>query len=71
MPSTIKKKKTKQLQTNQKTWEWGSKQQDTFNILKEKLSSAPILKYPGYEKLFDIHADANGQGLGAVFHQEQ
>ena len=60
MPSTSKKKKTKQIK--QKEWEWGNLQQESFELLKEKLSSSPILSYPNYSKPFEIHTDASGQG---------
>ena len=61
MPSTSKRNKTKQIK--QKEWEWGNLQQESFELLKEKLSSSPILSYPNYSKPFEIHTDASGQGL--------
>ena len=69
MPSTSKKKKTKQIK--QKEWELGNSQQESFELLKEKLSSSPILSHPNYNKPFEIHTYASGQGLGAIFYQEQ
>ena len=39
--------------------------------LKAHLTSAPILVYPDYEKLFTLHVDASRKGLGAVLYQEQ
>ena len=50
--------------------EWGSKQQEAFDTLKEALMSTPLLGYPNYEKPFILHTDASLEGLGAVLYQE-
>ena len=50
--------------------EWGSKQQEAFETLKEALMSTPVLGYPNYEKPFILHTDASLEGLGAVLYQE-
>lgn len=42
-----------------------------FDVLKEKLTSAPILAYANYTLPFELHIDASGQGLGAVLYQMQ
>ena len=51
-------------------WQWGSAQQTAFNILKEKLSSPPVLAYADFSKPFVLHTDASIEGLGAVLYQE-
>ena len=38
--------------------------------MKDKLSTAPILKYPDFTKKFAIKKDASQVGLGAVLTQE-
>jgi hypothetical protein len=40
-----------------------------FDILKEKLSSAPILIFPNWEIEFHVHVDASGIALGAILAQ--
>ena len=50
--------------------EWGSKQQEVFDTLKEALMSTPVLGYPNYEKPFILHTDVSLEGLGAVLYQE-
>ena len=41
-----------------------------FETLKTKITSAPILLYfPDWDKRFEIHCDASGQGLGAILCQ--
>ena len=40
--------------------------QNSFELLKEKMVSAPILIFPDWEKVFHVHVDALGIALGAV-----
>ena len=39
-------------------------------LLKKALVSAPILRYPDYERPFYISTDASGYGLGAILFQK-
>lgn len=52
-------------------WQWGKDQQEAFDLLKEKLSSPPVLGYADFTKPFVVHTDASTEGLGAVLYQEQ
>ena len=51
-------------------YQWTERQQQAFDILKERLSSAPIVRYPNMEKPFLLYTDASGTGLGAVLSQQ-
>ena len=48
---------------------WNKEQIDSFNILKEKLMNALILKFPCFEKDFIIRTDASYDGIGGVLLQ--
>jgi len=50
---------------------WGVCQENAFNVLKQRLISAPILKLPELSKTFVLRTDASDTGLGAVLLQEQ
>ncbi|KAK1680885.1 hypothetical protein QYE76_041733 [Lolium multiflorum] len=46
---------------------WGDAQQDAFMILKDKLTHAPLLQLPDFNKTFELECDASGIGLGDRF----
>ena len=50
---------------------WNSKCQQAFDDLKRLCTLAPILAYEDFTKLFKLHTDACGTGLGAVLYQTQ
>nr|GEY31880.1 putative reverse transcriptase domain-containing protein [Tanacetum cinerariifolium] len=52
-------------------FEWGDKQEAAFQLLKQKLCSAPILALPKGCKDFIVYCDASNKGLGAVLMQRE
>ncbi|GJW49251.1 putative reverse transcriptase domain-containing protein [Tanacetum coccineum] len=52
-------------------FEWGDKQEATFQTLKNKLCSAPILALPQGAENFIVYCDASHKGLGAVLMQNE
>jgi hypothetical protein len=51
-------------------FKWDEKCQDSFDQLKKRLMSPPVLVMPDLQKGFDIYYDACGQGLGCVLMRE-
>nr|GEV24672.1 putative reverse transcriptase domain, ribonuclease H-like domain, aspartic peptidase domain protein [Tanacetum cinerariifolium] len=51
--------------------EWGDKQEAAFQLLKQKLCSAPILALPEGSEDFIVYCDASNKGLGAVLMQRE
>ncbi|CAF2960927.1 unnamed protein product [Rotaria sp. Silwood2] len=49
---------------------WSNECTEAFNILKEKLTTAPIMNTPNFEQPFILEVDACEYGLGAVLTQE-
>ncbi|KAK1423842.1 hypothetical protein QVD17_19151 [Tagetes erecta] len=52
-----------------KKFEWGDKQKEAFEALKQKLCSAPILSLPEGSDNFVVYCDASHQGFGCVLMQ--
>ena len=52
-------------------FEWTEKCQESFQTLKDKLTSAPVLAPPDTRKDFVIYCDASREGLGCVLMQER
>jgi hypothetical protein len=67
--SKIGKPMTKLLEKN-KAFEWTKECQASFEELKKRLTSSPVLVLPDLTKKFDIYCDASHQGLGCVLMQE-
>jgi hypothetical protein len=67
--SKIVKPMTKLLKKN-KNFEWTKECRASFQELKKRLTSAPVLVLPDLTKKFDIYCDASRQGLGCVLMQE-
>ncbi|GJR90817.1 putative reverse transcriptase domain-containing protein [Tanacetum coccineum] len=52
-------------------FDWGNKQEAAFQLLKQKLCSAPILALPKGSEDFIAYCDASKKGLGAVLMQRE
>ena len=66
--SQIAKPLTK-LTKKTEIFEWKNEQQIAFENLKEKLMTAPVLKYPDFNEEFNVTTDASDYAIGAVLSQ--
>jgi hypothetical protein len=60
---------TKLLRKDKK-FEWSAKYEASFQELKKRLTTAPVLVMPNMEKSFLVYCNASGQGLGCVLMQD-
>jgi hypothetical protein len=67
--SKITKPMMKLLEKN-KTFEWTTECQASFEKLRKRLTLAPVLVLLNLTKKFEIYCDASRQGLGCVLMQE-
>ncbi|XP_045541479.1 uncharacterized protein LOC123722976 [Papilio machaon] len=57
------------LTRKNEAWTWGEAQQRAFDVLKSKLTSAPILIQADYTQPFLLRTDASNYALGAALLQ--
>jgi len=57
--------------TKRVEWNWTNECQQAFELLKEKLISAPVMSYPNFDLDFMLETDASIKGLGAVLSQRK
>ncbi|GJW11878.1 putative reverse transcriptase domain-containing protein [Tanacetum coccineum] len=68
--SKIAKPMMKLTQNNVK-FDWSEKVEVSFQLLKQKLCSAPILSLPKGSEDFVVYCDASRKGLGAILMQRE
>jgi hypothetical protein len=60
----------RELIEKNKAFEWTPRREASFQELKKKLTTTPVLTMPNMEKPFSIYCDASGQCLGCVLMQD-
>ena len=60
-----------ELTKKEAPWQWGPRQQEAMDNLKNKVTSAPVLRSPELDKQFEVEVDALGYAIGAVLLQRK
>nr|CAE05045.2 OSJNBa0049H08.6 [Oryza sativa Japonica Group] len=60
-----------ELLKKEKKFHWSAACEDSFQEMKKRLTTAPVLTLPDIRKDFEIFCDASRQGLGCVLMQER
>ena len=61
----------RELTRKNTAFRWTQACEDAMSQLKERLTTAPVLAYPSFDKPFTVETDASISGLGAVLSQTQ
>jgi hypothetical protein len=67
--SKISKPMTELLEKD-KQFHWTAACESSFQELKKRLTTTPVLVMPNMEKTFSLYCDVSGQGLGCVLMQD-
>ena len=59
------------LTRKEETFVWSEACQQSFDELKRKLTSAPVLTLPSGQDGYTVYCDASRQGLGCVLMQHE
>ncbi|CAA0833390.1 Uncharacterized mitochondrial protein AtMg00860, partial [Striga hermonthica] len=59
-----------QLTRKSMTFEWTDRYESSFQELKRRLTTAPVLTIPDPYRIFTIYSDASKRGLGCVLMQD-
>ncbi|GAQ92745.1 putative retrotransposon protein [Klebsormidium nitens] len=57
------------LLQNGVVWNWVADEQKAFELLKLKLTEAPVLRHPDFTRPFELYTDWSATGQGAVLAQ--
>lgn len=57
--------------TKKNNFQWGSEAEQAFIVLKQAVTSSPVLAYPNFNLPFEIECDASGKGVDVVLMQQK
>ncbi|GJV59273.1 transposon ty3-I gag-pol polyprotein [Tanacetum coccineum] len=51
--------------------QWTKEAKESFKIIKEKLTTIPVLSVPNFDKVFELECDACGTGIGELYASDE
>ncbi|GJS78813.1 gag-pol polyprotein [Tanacetum coccineum] len=51
------------------TFHWTREAHEAFELLKKKVTEAPVLILPDFDDVFEVHCDASGVGIGGTLNK--
>ena len=67
---SLKARSLTDLTKSKVLWQWGEKEEHSFNSLKRSLVLAPVLKIPDFDLPFVLTTDASLVSVGAILQQD-
>ena len=58
------------LERKDRKFIWTSAQHKSFNLIKDALTTAPVMARPDFDKTFKLYTDASKYGLGSILAQD-
>ena len=58
------------IRKNNHPFVWTKEDEESFQLLKKKVSEQPVLVLPNFKKPFQVICDASGKAIGAVLSQD-
>ena len=50
-------------------YRWDSQAEESFQEIKRRMTQAPVLALPDFDKIFEVDFDASKVGIGGVLNQ--
>ena len=67
---SLKARPLTDLTREKNEWQWGENEENAFNVLKQSLVLAPVLRIPNFDLQFVVTTDASLVSVGGILEQD-